>query len=119
MNHEEHDELWNLLGKARQLKPSPFFTAKVMRSIRDADPQPGFISWLRRKWLLPVAAGTCAAVVAFLAMRPTGTPMPTADPLEEIAAAAATTPEITPSLDTLLASEDNSIWLAGDPSSLY
>ncbi len=119
MNHEEHDDLWNLLGKARQPKPSPFFTAKVMRSIRDAEPHPGFIAWLRSKWLLPVAAGACAAVVAFLAMRPAGTSMAMADPLEEIAAAAATVPEITPSLDTLLASEDNSIWLAGDPSSLY
>ena len=120
MNHEEQDDIWNLLGKARQPKPSPFFTAKVMRSIRDAaEPQPGLIAWLRSKWLLPVAAGACAAVVAFLAMRPAGTPMPAADPLEEIAIAAAATPEIIPSLDALLASEDNSIWLAGDPSSLY
>jgi len=34
-------------------------------------------------------------------------------------AVAATAPEVIPSLDALLASEDHSIWLAGDPSSLY
>jgi hypothetical protein len=122
MNHEEHDDLWTLLGKARQPKPSAFFASKVMRAVReDATPQPGFVAWLRSKWYLPVAAGACAAVLAILAMRPVGTPNPApgADPLEGIAIAATATPDIIPSLDTLLASEDNSIWLAGDASSLY
>ena len=120
MNHEEHDELWNLLGKARQPKPSAFFAANVLRAVRaDAEPKPGLLAWLRAKWIVPVAAGTCAAVLAILALRPTVTTPPAADPLEGIALAAAATPETMPSLDTLLASEDNSIWLAGDPSSLY
>lgn len=117
MNHEEHDELWHLLGKARQPKPSPFFAANVMRAVRaEAAPKPGLLAWLRAKWHVPAAAGACAAVLAFLAMRPAVIPAPGADPLEEIAAAAT---EAVPSLDSLLASEDNSIWLAGDPSSLY
>lgn len=125
MNHEEHDDLWTLLGKARQPGPSAFFANKVMRAVREAHdaggPQPGLVAWLRSKWYLPVAAGACAAVLAILAMRPAGTPKPApgADPLEGIAIAAAATPEIVPSLDALLASEDNSIWLAGDASSLY
>ena len=120
MFHEEQDELWNLLGKAGQPKPSAFFAANVMRAVRaDAEPKPGFLAWLRAKWILPVAAGACAAVLAFLALRPAATIVPAADPLEGIALAAAATLEIVPSLDTLLASEDNSIWLAGDPSSLY
>lgn len=123
MNQDEHDALWTLLGKARQPKPSAFFASKVMRSVREAQdaavPQPGFVAWLRSKWYLPVTAGACAAVLAVLAMRPDGTSVPAADPLAEIALAAAATPEIVPSLDTLLALEDNSIWLAGDASSLY
>jgi hypothetical protein len=123
MNHEEHDELWNLLGKARQPKPSAFFASKVMRAVREAReaaaPQSGFVAWLRSKWYLPLSVGACAAALAILAMRPTGTSVPAADPLEEIALAAAATPEIGPSLDALLASEDHSIWLAGDASSLY
>lgn len=123
MNHDEHDDLWTLLGKARQPKPSAFFASKVMRAVREAHdaaaPQPGFLVWLRRRWYLPVAAGACAAVLAVFSMRPAGTSVPAADPLAEIAVAAAATPEIGPSLDTLLALEDNSIWLAGDASSLY
>jgi len=120
MNHEENDELWNLLGKARQTKPSPFFAANVMRAVRAAsEPRSGFLSWLRAKWYVPATAGACAAVLAFLALRPVGTPALGPDPLEEIATAAAAAPEIVPSLDALLASEENSIWLAGDPSSLY
>jgi hypothetical protein len=137
MNHEEHDELWELLGKARQPKPPAFFAANVMRAVRaDAEPKPGFLAWLRAKWVLPAAAGACAAVIAILALRhrdtppsarviavltldPTGTTPPAADPLEGIALAAAATPEIAPSLGTLLAGDDNSIWLAGNPSSLY
>ncbi len=120
MNHEEHDELWKLLDKARQPKPSAFFSANVMRAVRaEAQPKPGFLAWLRMKWVLPAAAGACAAIVAILALRPPGTTTQSADPLEGIALAAAATPENAPSLDSLLASEDNSIWLAGDPSSLY
>jgi len=121
MNYDEHDELWNLLGKARQPKASPFFAGKVMRAVREAaEPKPGFLAWLRSKWVLPLAAGACAAVLAFLAMRPTVTPVPTADQaLEGIATAAAATPEIVPSFESLLVSDDNSIWLAGDPTSLY
>jgi hypothetical protein len=124
MNHEEHDELWNLLGKARQPKPSAFFAANVMRAVRavgaEAEPKTGFLAWLRAKWVLPAAAGACAAAIAiFLALRhPASAPTAT-DPLEGIALAAAATPEIAPPLGTLLASDDNSIWLAGDPSSLY
>jgi hypothetical protein len=120
MNHEEHDELWNLLGKARQPKVSPFFASKVMRAVRElAEPKPGLFAWLRSKWYLPATAGACAAVLAILALRSNVATTPMPDPLEEIAVAAATTPEIIPSLDSLLASDDNSIWLAGDPSSLY
>ncbi len=120
MNHDEHDELWNLLGKARQPKASPFFAANVLRAVRaESVEKAGFLAWLRAKWFLPAAAGACAAVVAFLALRPAIPTTPGADPLEGIALAAAATPEIVPTLDTLLASEDNSIWLAGDPSSLY
>ena len=123
MNHEEHDKLWELLGKAREPKVSPFFASKVVRALRAVDePQPGFLVWLGRRWFVPLAAGACAVLVAVLAIhRPAderGTLVAAADPLEEIAAVATGAPEH-PSLDTLLASEDHSIWLQADPSSLY
>ena len=127
MNHEEQDELWTLLGKARQPEVPAFFAAKVMRAVREAaEPKPGILAWLRMRWYLPVAAGACAAVIAILAMHHSAPPVTktvsqtaASDPLEGIAVAAAATPGVVPSFDALLASEDNSIWLAGDPSSLY
>ena len=123
MNHEEHDKLWELLGKAREPKVSPFFASKVVRAVRAGDEaQPGFLAWLRRRWFVPLTAGACAAVIAILAFyRPSGERgdlVAASDPLEEIAAVATGAPEI-PSLDSLLASEDHSIWLQADPSSLY
>jgi hypothetical protein len=123
MNNDEHDPLWTLLGKARQPKVSPFFAGNVLRAVREAEePRPGILEWLRRKWYVPVAAGACAAVLAFFAMRPTsgsGVQVAAVDPLEEIAIVAVASQEVIPSLDTLLASGEQSIWLAGDPSSLY
>ena len=123
MNHEEHDELWTLLGKAREPKVSPFFVSKVMRAVRAEDePQPGILAWLRRRWMMPVAAGACAAIVAVLALyRPASqreTLAAGSDPLEEMVQIATGAPEI-PSLDALLASEDHSIWLEADLSSLF
>jgi len=73
---------------------------------------------LRLKWLLPIAAGGCALVAIFLTQH-TGPKIPASDPLEEMAVAVADTPEILPSLHELLASEEHTIWLEDDPSSLF
>ena len=123
MNHEEHDKLWELLGKAREPKASPFFASKVIRAVcAGEEPQPGFFAWLRRRRFVPLTAGACAAVIAIVAFyhpaSERGDLVAASDPLEEIAAVATGAPEI-PSLDSLLASEDHSIWLQADPSSLY
>lgn len=123
MNHEEQDKLWELLGKARQPKASAFFAANVVRAARasadSAEQKPGLLVWLRTKWYLPATAGACAALIAIFAHQKSVAPQPSSDPLEGIALAAAAAPEIPESLDSLLALDNNSIWLAGDPSSLY
>ena len=124
MNNEEHDALWDLLGKSRQPKASPFFAQKVLRAIEtEPAPRAGFLAWLKARWYLPVTAGACAAVMALLVLRSHDEPAaPSAGSdalLAGIASAAADAPETIPSLDALLASEEHSIWLAGDPSSLY
>ena len=119
MNHEDDDALWRLLGKAREPKVPPYFASRVLRSIREAgERRPGILEWLRRKWILPIAAGACAAVLAFFAVH-NDSQMPASDPLEEMATAVAEGPEIMPSLNELLASEEHSIWLEADPSSLF
>ncbi len=122
MNQNEQDELWKLLGKAREPKVPPFFAGKVLRAIREEPEPAGFFVWLRRKWLVPATAAACAVVATFVAMR-----TPTAqnnqhaapDPLTELAAFVEKSEDSAESLDSLLASEDHSIWLQADPSSLY
>ncbi len=122
MNHDEQDELWKLLGKAREPKVSPFFAGKVLRAIRK-EPEPvSLLAWLRRKWIIPATAAACALVVTFVAMRTSVAPnnqLAAADPLSELATYVEKSEDSAESLDTLLASEDHSIWLQADPSSLY
>lgn len=126
MNHDEHDDLWRLLGKAREPKNSPFFASKVLRAIRE-EPKPlGFWQWLRQSWLLPSAATATAAIAVVLALQhPTnpGSPNPigsiaSADPLSGLIDAMSEQGDLATPLPNLLATEDNSVWLQADPSSL-
>ena len=117
MNQDEHDDLWDLLGKARPARPSPFFARNVLRAIRESAPErePGFLEWLRRGWNALAVAGA-AAVVLFMAFRagppPADLPMlATHDPVIE---QVLDSPDfaVIANLDTLLTVDDNEIWLA-------
>ena len=121
MKNEEHDELWELLGKAREPKAAPFFAGKVLRAIHAEAAPVGFWAWLRGKWLVPVAAGACAALALFFTIHQAGqtTVSPVNDPLAEMAAAVVDNDESVSALDALIAAEDHSIWLESDPSSLF
>src|SRR5258705_7738341 len=52
MNHDEHDDLWQLLGKARPPRISPFFSRNVLRAIRAEQPErrAGWLGALWRHW---------------------------------------------------------------------
>jgi hypothetical protein len=134
MNHEEHDELWELLGKAQEPKASPFFANKVMHAIRKPEEPTGFWVWLRRRWIIPVTAGACAAIIALSSINtgskpeapghPSSAPsMANAraaqDPLAEMVNVISESGELDTTLTDLLATEDNTVWLAADPSSLF
>jgi uncharacterized protein involved in exopolysaccharide biosynthesis len=129
MNQDEHDQLWELLGKAREPKASPFFASKVMRAIREPQPERVTVwAWLRQKWIVPVSVVACAAVAAIALLNtsvPTSTTSPQSakavrvDPLAEMATVIAANDEFETSLSDLLATEDNAVWLAADPSSLF
>ena len=129
MNHDEHDKLWELLGKAGERKASPFFVNKVMHAVRRQEAtvtEPVTIwMWLRQRWFVPAAAGVCALLAAFnLLQGPTTSPIPkalsSADPLAEmVAVISSETEEYDTPLTDLIATEDNSVWLAADPSSLF
>ena len=131
MNHDEQDNLWELLGKARERKASPFFANKVMHAIRREETQETvtFWMWLRRRWIVPVAAGACAVVTALSLLQNPASPPPNTsivssakqpnDPLAEMVTVLSESEEYDTALSVLLANEDNSVWLAADPSSIY
>ena len=153
MKHDEHDELWELLGKAREPKSSPFFASKVLRAIREESRIPQrvtFWQWFRQSWLLPTVASAAAAVAIFFALHDSPVSvkhgkglasvpasgngngngsgemvMVKADPLSGLAdamsamAASGDQDEVTTPLPELLATEDHSVWLQADPSSLF
>jgi len=125
MNHDEQDELWELLEKAPLKKASPFFANKVMHAIHRKEERVTFLAWLRRWWLVPMASAACAALLATAALKNTTTPsvsggqIAKADPLTEMVSVISESEEYDTSLSDLLANEDQSVWLAADPSSLF
>jgi hypothetical protein len=109
MNDPERDNLWDLLGKANTSVPSPFFTAKVMASVRSAkDKRRAFWkNWVR--FGLPGAlAGAFAVFVTIATVR-------TEPKLESTAIIASQTEptdlELIADLDSALSSEESSVWL--------
>ena len=110
MNHEEQDALWNLLGKAKPVEVSPFFSRNVLRAIRAEQPEkPGAFAFLLRRWTL-LAAGACAVVIAGLALFPK-TEKPDAVLLLAQEVSASPDYQVIRNLDELLDSEASSVWL--------
>jgi hypothetical protein len=113
MNHEERerDDLWELLGRARSARISPYFSRNVLRAIREEKPAKsgGIVAWLLSRWPI-MAAAACAVVFAGLALRPHPEPV---DPLAELAENVIASPDyaVIGNLDELLASEESSAWL--------
>ena len=110
MNHEERDDLWELLGCARPVKIPPFFSRNVLRTLREEKPVPaGVWAWLVRRWPV-VATAVCALVVAGVVWMPRPQP---ADSLETLAEHVTESPDyaVIGNLDELLASQESSAWL--------
>lgn len=123
--HDEHDELWELLGKAKRPAVSMRFTQDVMRAIEKKESP--FRRWLNsfgRPWV-PVAAGAFALLLAgggiwIGALDHRQGPAPEDVAFEEIAnldtqAAPEEDFEIINDLDSLLASEENRVWIEDSP----
>jgi hypothetical protein len=65
--NEERDELWQLLGWAKQPDVSPFFAANVLREIRAEKPAAGALSSWWKQWRLIGATATALLVVGLTA----------------------------------------------------
>ena len=110
MNHEEQDALWNLLGKAKPVEVSPFFSRNVLRAIRAEHPEKSRpFSFLFRRWTL-LAAGACAVAIAGLTLFPTAQKPDSVLLLAQEVSASPDYQVIT-NLDELLDSEASSVWL--------
>ena len=117
MNTEEHDDLWELLGKARQPAPSPFFSRNVLREVRGLQQERP--SWTRFffRWQ-PLTATICLA--ALLTGNWIASNHRRAEEQRQqllvMAEKVYTSPDygVIKDLDELLDSEKNSAWLTAD-----
>lgn len=113
MNTEEHDDLWDLLGKARTPEVSPYFSRNVLRAIREESPaMRGLFGWFCRHWQL-TAASTCAVALTVGLTFVGQSPKPDPDPVMLLAQQVSASPDyqVINHLDELLASEESSVWL--------
>lgn len=110
MNTEEHDDLWRLLGNARRVQPSPFFSRNVLRAIRQQE-QPAPLGWsgFFRKWRLPALSAAVVFAAAALMFQPFDQP----DSVALLAQQVSASPDyqVITHLDELLDSEQSSVWL--------
>src|SRR5438132_7797363 len=69
MKREDDQQLWTLLGQARQVELSPFFARNVVRKIREHRQRFKWLrGWLGPRKLVPAAGLAVAIVPAMLAL---------------------------------------------------
>ena len=107
MNREEDQKLWDLLGRASEPAPSPFFARNVLRKIRDAQGDPAPRHWWNLRWLVP-AAGVAVVIIAGLALPTQIIKQQRSNSRSEIAAFAdGQDSELMADLDELMGSDDS------------
>jgi hypothetical protein len=111
----EKDDLWRLLGKAKEPRVSPFFDRNVLRALREeASQEPrGLRQWARLlgwRWLAAGALGAAALVLSQV-QQPSSLSERVSS--REIAQQVWSSPDfaVIGNLDELLAFEENSLWL--------
>src|SRR4051794_39274125 len=68
MNREDDEQLWDILGRVKQPKQSPFFARDVLRRIRQERPWiTSLRSWLSWRRLVP-ATGFAAVVISAIVL---------------------------------------------------
>ena len=111
MNNEEHDDLWQFLGRAKPPVGSAFFSRNVLRAIRtETQDRTGVFAWLHLHWGL-AAVSACAASIAWLALSPQTEDPDKATTLLAEQVSQSPDYQVINHLDELLASEENSVWL--------
>ncbi len=111
MNTEEHDDLWHLLGKAKEPTTSPFFSRNIVRAIREEmQEKTGAFGWLQRHWQL-IAVSICAVMIASFALMPPPAQPDQVTMLLAEKVSQSSDYQVISHLDELLASEESFVWL--------
>ncbi len=111
MNADEHDQLWELLGRAKQPAVPPFFARNVLREIRCAQRErSGFFGWFMRTWRVAIPVGAASVAVMLTAALWQHSAAEKHNPL---AAQIVSNPDydVINHLDELAATEENAVWL--------
>jgi hypothetical protein len=65
MNRDEDPQLWDLLGRSKASKPSPFFARNVVRVVRGQSRQgQGLHAWFSLRRLVPALSAAAAVAIA-------------------------------------------------------
>jgi hypothetical protein len=112
MKREDDEHLWDLLGRAAEYKPSPFFARNVLREVRqELHPAESGHGWWNWRRLIPISAAIAALVAGILALQ---NPMKPRNPAQGDADVVARIDpgdyEVVADLDDLLAAEEDGLW---------
>jgi hypothetical protein len=117
MNRADDERLWELLGRAKAVQPSPFFARNVFRQIREESQRgPSWRAWLGWRRLVPAVGAATALICAGILLHQPAVPEKSTTDNDPIAKIDPQDYEVVADLDDLLASEDNNLW--DDSSSL-
>ena len=108
MNREDDPKLWDLLGRAQKVEPSPFFARNVVRAIRLRQREKArWVGWLNPRRIVPTLSAVVAALLMITAVEtfhrhsaPAGT--------ERIALADGQDPDLAADLEVLIGADDDS-----------
>jgi hypothetical protein len=117
MNRADDEQLWDLLGRAKAAKPSPFFARNVLRRVREkSTTKSGWRLWLGWRGLVPATGVAVAVLSAVIFTHQPAVQDESATDNDPIAKIDPQDYEVVADLDDLLASEENNLW--DDRSSL-
>lgn len=102
----EADALWDLLGHARTVEISPFFSRNVLRELRKAQERPHPVLGVFRRWRLLVFGAAAVAIV----LASSCVLLQDRSGMGSIAQNSVDT-QVVRDLDELLASDDSKVWL--------
>jgi hypothetical protein len=126
--HDKPDELWELLGKARGSKVSPYFARNVVRAVREGEGArnrfagiEALAGWLSLRRVPLGLAAMLVALIGFVAYQGGTRPVPGGGGAETVAGSASGAAldtagdfEIVADLDFLVAYEETATWLGDD-----